>query len=799
MAVRVELKEKKIWAPVQDLLPEASGPGWPGEGRIRLSVGAELHRLVQARLSQEDPHYVPEVPVELCLELAGWTLTISGRCDGVFRAPDQVPVVEEIKTLHFRSELFRPGAEEQRKRFQWQARLYAFCLFPQGNAKARVRLVDLAGEEEQLVEVQWSPGQVEAYLRGKVAFFVRQAEERAALEAQLREAAQRLSFPFPTVRPVQREAMEAVARAVATGRHLLLAAPTGVGKTAAALFPALRHALATGKRLVFATAKTLQQRLAIETLSAMNDGSFHTLQIRAKAKMCANREVVCHEEFCDFLQELGPRLATSELLGRLLLERHLDPGRVFAAAKEEEVCPFVVQLELLSAALAVVCDYNYVFDPAIALFGRPEEGSLQDTIVIVDEAHNLVDRAREYFSPQLSRSLLAQAAGLVAGFTNRVCQQLQEVLGELDLAVAQAVREAVGRNSGAAEAAAPVEALRHARLALDALMVPYFAFKRQQELWLASDPVVEVLLTLARFLELVERQQPELVVLAERGDEVGATRDESLRMVCLNPAPFLAPVLEACASCVAMSATLQPFEFFRDLLGFPPDRTDTLSLPSPFPRDNRLIAVVDTVDTSYRRRAQAYGPIADLIPELLPPGKNALVLFPSYRFLQEVANRMAVETHEVLLQRIEDSDAVRQEMLSLMQHNHKPVVLLAVLGGSFAEGVDYPGEMLSQVIVVSPALPQVSPERELLKRYFDEHAGQGFAYAYLIPGITRVVQAAGRLIRSAEDRGVIVLICRRFLQQPYVSLLPEDWTGGDPRTLKVADLPEAIRRFFAMA
>jgi len=798
VAVRVAFEEKKIWASVQDLLPEVSGFGWPGEGRVRLSVGAELHRLVQARLAQEDPHYVPEVPVEFEVELSGWALAISGRCDGVFRPQDSPPVVEEIKTLHFGSDLFRPGAEELRKRFEWQARLYAFCLFPQGNAKARLRLVDLAGEEEQLVEVRWSPGQVVAYLRSKLAVFLRQAEERQALAARLREAAQRLAFPFPAVRPVQREAMDAVEKAVTSGRHLLLAAPTGVGKTAAALFPALRQALATGKRLVFATAKTLQQKLAIETLSAMNDGSFRTLQIRAKAKMCANREVVCHEEFCDFLRDLGPRLGASDLLGRMLLDHHLDPGRVFAAAKEEEVCPFVVQLELLPAAVAVVCDYNYVFDPGIALFGTPEEGTLQETIVIVDEAHNLVDRAREYFSPRLSRSLFAKALQLLSGFGQRVCRQLSQVLGDLDEAVAQALREALGGKSGAAEAEAPLPALREARLALDALMVPYFAFKRQQELWLAADPVVEVLLSVARFLELAETRRPELVVLGERADGEGASAgEETLRMVCLDPAPFLAPVLDACASCVAMSATLQPFEFFRDLLGFDPERTDTLALPSPFPRENRLIAVVDTVDTSYRRRSQAYGPIADLIPELLPPGKNALVLFPSYRFLQEVASRLAVETHEVLVQRSEDSDAVRQQMLSIMQRNLRPVLLLAVLGGTFAEGVDYPGEMLSQVIVVSPALPQVSPERELLKRYFDERGGQGFAYAYLVPGMTRVVQAAGRLIRSAEDRGVIVLVCRRFLQQPYVSLLPEDWTQGDPRTLKLPHLPEAIRRFFA--
>lgn len=798
MAVQVDLAKRKVWASVHDLLPEASSSGWPGEGRIRLAVGSELHRLVQARLAGEHPHYRPEVPVDAELDLDGWTLAVSGRCDGVFSPPQGRPVVEEIKTLHFRTDLYRPDAELARQRFQWQVRLYAYCLYPQGHAQARLRLVDLGGEEERVEEVRWSPAQVEAYLRGRVAAFVGQAEKRAVLLARWQETAQRLVFPFPEVRPVQREAMEAVEEAVAAGRHLLLSAPTGVGKTVAALFPALRQALTGGKRLVFCTAKTLQQKLAVETLLAMNDGSFRTVQIRAKAKMCANREVICHEEFCEYIQDLPAKLATTRLVERLLQFSHLDPTTVFAAARSEGICPFVAQLETLPETLAVVCDYNYVFDPGIALFGRPDAGGLGDLILVVDEAHNLVDRAREYFSPRLSRALVAQALAVTSPFTVKVCRDLTAILQELDRTLSEVVARGTQGRSEAAVVEPPVDALREARLGLDALMVPYFAFKRQQELWMSSDPVVEILLALARFLDLVETGRPELVALAERRPDT-APPEESLRLFCLDPSPFLKPILDACHACVAMSATLQPFDFYRDLLGFDPDRTDTLALPSPFPKENRLVAVVDSVDTSYRHRARAYGPLAELIPQLLVPGKNALVLFPSYRFLQEVASRLSIKTHQVLVQQSSDSDLMREEMLRLLRANHQAVLLLGVLGGAFAEGVDYPGDMLSQVIVVSPGLPQVSAERELLKRYFDERSGKGFAYAYLIPGMTRVVQAAGRLIRSAQDRGVIVLVCRRFLQQPYASLLPEEWTGGDPGSLQLPELPQAVRRFFSEA
>lgn len=766
---------------------------------MRLTVGAELHRLVQARLAASGS-YLAEVPVEQTVTLGTWELAIQGRCDGIHRPADGPPVVEEIKTLHFRTELFRLQDDNFYERYAWQVRIYAFCLYPHGEAKARVRLVDLSGEDEKLQEVAWSPAQVEAYLRAKLAALLQQARERQNLLAVWRRAAEDLPFPFAQVRPVQREAMKAVEAAVSAGRHLLLAAPTGVGKTAAALYPALRQALASGQRLVFATAKTLQQKLAVDTLSAMNRGSFRSIQLRAKAKMCAHHEVVCHEAFCPFLEGFGLRLAQCGLTERLALCWHLDPAETFAAAREEHLCPFAVQLELLPRALAVVCDYNYVFDPAIALFGRPEDGQLAETILVVDEAHNLVDRAREYFSPRLSRRLVASALALLQPYSARVCVKLREVLAELEETIVATTDEAVGGAEGVAPAEPPLELLRQARLGLDALMLPYFAFKRQQELWLASDPVVAVLLTLARFLELAENLRPELVALAEKPSESAASgeRDPCLRLLCLDPAPFVGPILASCSACVAMSATLEPFDFYVQLLGFDPDRTDTLSLPSPFPQENRLILAVDSVDTSYRRRPQAYGPIAELLPELLAPGKNVLVLFPSYRFLQEVAARLTVASHQLLVQNYQDSDSSREEMLAALRQNRQPVALLGVLGGAFAEGVDYPGETLSQVIVVSPALPQVSPERELLKRYFDEKLGQGFAYAYLVPGMTRVVQAAGRLIRSDQDRGVIVLVCRRFLHEPYFSLLPEDWRA------QVAQTPsrspsEEIARFFAQS
>jgi DNA excision repair protein ERCC-2 len=797
VAIRIDLEERRITCSVHDLLPDPlrGGLGAPGEGLARLSVGAELHRIVQGERASTDRHYAVEVAVDTTFSIDDWELRVLGRADAITVGADGRPVVEEIKTLHFRTELHHLFGHERLERYRWQVKLYAWCLYPSGDASARLLLVDLGGEEHRVEEVPWSPAEVRAYLRGRLHAMVAAERAREVTRAAWRVAAEELPFPFDVPRPVQDQAMAAAAEALESGRHLLLAAPTGVGKTAAALYPAVKLALATGRRVVFLTAKTLQQQLAVQTLQAMQRGGWRSIQIRAKAKMCANREVICHEDFCLHARDYGTKLVERAVLPAIMARSpHLDPDHIYEFAHAAEVCPFEVSLELLREASAVVCDYNYVFDPAIALFGLAEEGSLENTYLVVDEAHSLVDRAREYYSPRLTRSTVEEARRLVEGRRQKVCRELDELLLGLDGLIAARVSEALDSRQGSREVALEVEPLAEIRVALDALVAPYFTFKRNADLWLARDPVLDVVLALARVTDLLEDGGRDLVPLAERIP--GEVPGEALRIFCLDASRFTGALLARCAGCVAMSATLEPFEFYRDVLGFDPDRTDTLSLPSPFPRENRLIIAVDEVDTTYRARARWYGRIAELVAELAPEGRNALVLFPSYAFLQEVAGRLSAPGHRIEVQRGDHSDRLRHEMLARLRTNHEPVLLLAVLGGVFAEGVDYPGDMLSEVIVVSPALPQVGPERELLKRYFDERYERGFEYAYLIPGMTRVIQAAGRLIRSADDRGAIVLVCRRFLVDPYVSLLPSDWTEGDPSSLQRADPTAEVRDFF---
>ena len=796
MAITVDLAGKRIEAAVGDLLAEQDqrAIGLAGTGLTRLWIGQELHARIQGELAAEDADYRAEVPVAAELEVDGWTLHLSGRADGVQYAGDRPLRVDEIKTLHFAVELHNLYADERLERFRRQVRLYAFMLSPPDQPiGARLLLVDIVTGDVESEDVEWDPATTSGWLRQVIHRLVAAERRRLDRLEELRRAADLLAFPHPQPRPVQQTIGEAVASSLGEGRHLLLRAPTGCGKTAAVLYPAVRVALSRGQRLIFLTAKTLGQRIAVDTVRAMQQGLFRSLQLRAKAKMCANAEMICHEEYCPYARDYGLKLLRTQLLRNLINDdAHQDPDRVFAAAVQHEVCPFEVTLDLLSEIDVLVCDYNYVFDPDIGLAAILNQGALRDAVLVIDEAHNLVDRSREYHSPELGSPLLERARAFLRSRDNAVFRELGVLIEELAGLVAEVVDSALGPDRfGDATVELPAARIGDLRLAFDGALLSYFVYKREQDLWMADDPIVEVFLTLMRLQRTLAEGGNEFVHLASRA----ADGTSSVKVCCLDASRFVGRVLEESAGAVAMSATLEPFEFYRELLGFSPHRTDELYVPSPFPASNRLVLCIPDVDTTFRGRGAHYDRIADWIARLAHPEHNVLTLFPSYRFLEAVRERLPPVGHRLLVQEPSSSDAAQAAFLEALAGSRRHLVL-AVLGGVFAEGVDYPGEMLSQVIVVSPGLPQLSTERELLKAYYQEFYGHGFGYAYLVPGLTRVVQAAGRIFRSAEDRGVIVLMCRRFQDPRYSRLLPAEWTDDDPSSLLREDPAAEVRRFF---
>jgi len=759
-----------------------------GEGWHRLGLGAELHARVLNERRLARPAYRSEVYLQDRWPVEDWTALITGRLDGCVQNEEGSWLVEEFKSAYL------PGSGSVMESHQRQLRIYCLMWRRMGNAPVAGSLiyVDLATGEEFAVPVPCHEETLERELQSRLREMLAIWRAEVKIREQKAAAAANIPFPHARPRPGQQQMIDAVGQSLRSGGHLMAEAPTGSGKTAASLYPALLHGLTAGRQVVFLTSKTLQQRMAVSVFREMNSsGAFRTAQIRAKEKMCANDRVLCHEDFCPYARDYPAKMEKSGLIDRLRENHsHFDPDAVFAAAKEEKVCPFEVQLELARRADAITADYNYVFDPGAALSHLDRDG-LASAILLIDEAHNLPDRARKIFSPELLQEGFRDVAGRLLLEPGELFEALTRIVEDA-AALLQTCAGALEDSAPIGQAPPPADELRELWKRWEPQFIRYLSWKRETKLALAEDPVVDLHFAWQRFMAILNLFGPGFACVVEK-----RPAGVRLALVCLDPARAIAPVFKAAASAILFSGTLSPVEVTRRLLGLEKERTTSMTLPPPFPRENRKVMILPQVRTTFAARAQNYGLIATLIAQMSDAQEgNGLVLFPSYKFLEQVQAKMPPIRASLIVQR-PNLDARERENIfkSLAAAPRGGVLLLAVLGGMYAEGVDYPGELLSAVYIVSPALPQVSFERELLRRYFDETEEAGFEYAYLQPGMTRVIQAAGRLIRSETDRGVIALLCQRFLQEPYASHLPRDWYDQSPLELITRDPAGEVRKF----
>jgi DNA excision repair protein ERCC-2 len=416
---------------------------------------------------------------------------------------------------------------------------------------------------------------------------------------------------------------------------------------------------------------------------------------------------------------------------------------------------------------------------------------------VVDEAHNLLERGRDYYSPSLEREALVDLFPVLAAGNATAHRRLESLFTELEALLDGVALVTGGDRDEALETLvdefdpAPYAALRER---LDSALVLYLLENQSRGGTPPDDPVLGFASDFGRFVNAAVLEGDEFVRIFRRRRD----GSEELKILCLDPGRQLGRRIRSFAGTVAMSATLQPLDYYRRVLGFRKTKTDTAAFPSPFPADNRLALVVPSVSTLYRDRPANYDPIARIIEKSIGLHRaNHLVFFPSFAFLRQVARRLrAPAGYTVIGQEPEMGPERRAEVLAALAGNGGPHLLLAVQGGIFAEGVDYPGEMAAGVIVVGPGLPQVCFERELIKRHFHETDDAGFEFAYLYPGMNRAVQAAGRLIRTDTDRGVILMLGRRFASARYADLFPTHWYDLTPREMVHRHWPELVARFW---
>jgi len=763
--------------------------GFAGRLRELFAAGAEAHVAYQREALATVAGFEAEVAVRGVREHMGWRITLGGRCDGL-RPADECAgwVVEELKhvSLGVPSRALREAASVQ-------AALYAWMLEDARGAACRAELIWLAGgvvtaREPALLSRGDALGWLDAAIARAIAESIATHDELA----RRRAAAPLVSFPFAQLRRGQAEMGDAVLRSLAAREHLLLEAPTGLGKTAAVLTSALRFALANDLRLFVLTSRTLQQRLALETLREIAPpGVRVAAHLRNKAAMCASGDLQCHEQLCSFARTHRTAVEEHALLARALESGIAAPDDVFALGQAHGACPFELMSAVARAACATVADANYAFDPVVALPELRDPEQLARSVLVIDEAHSLPARARDARTARLSSSTLREAIAQIALGSSPVHARMRESAEQLASALEAQVRDAVGD-------------------ARDACVLGGFSAHESSELRARLDATFgEALADLAgapalgphaAFLELAGTALAFLAAPTagtHRALAGRASGDAFLERACVDPAPDLARILGGAHSVIAMSATLSPTEWHASLLGLDPRRLAVARVAGES-RAERLRVVIDAkLQTTFEARERELPRLAKRLCALADatPG-NVLVVAPSFAWLGQLTRALESVGRSVACEQ-PGADAHARDRWAASLRGEGGVLALAIAGGALTEGFDTSGLGIRAVAVLGPCLPAVDPHRELEREHYDETHADGFALAYALPGMTRVIQSAGRLLRQDEDRGVIALYGARFLREPYRSLLPDAWLRGADAEELAGDPARVAREFFS--
>ena len=734
--------------------------------------GSAIHAEIQVRRMTEMPGYTPERWITHTFELEKHRITVSGRMDGfLFGAP---AFIEEIKTAYNVEELLATLEAQPHHPYKLQLRTYGYLQWLASTRlepRLNLHIVNARTRAARDLPVELDLADYEAWLQLRLRELVDEHTSFTKLWRRRKKQAEAFTFPFPAPRPGQRELIATIEQGLNGGGRLLLQAPTGLGKTAGVLFPTLRDSMQRGQKSIYLTAKNSQHEVAEDAVKRLQDTGvkLRSLTIHAKAKMCLKDEPHCSPEYCEFARDHYTKVSCNGLASVLRKKKRLRGSTFRRLGREFEVCPFELQFEALDHADVVVCDYNYVFSPRNSVGRLTHNGWTQSKSrpnLIVDEVHNLPARAADYFSATLSAETLRE-----------LCVEAPEDVRTIAVAVLDELRKVCESLAAGNPSANP---------RLIELGPTQFApiLSRAQELMAAylesdnelqpQDPVLRLSNQVSEFAQALEAANEDFFLTMTPSPSGGV-----LKITCCSAAPWLRQVYDQFANVVGFSATCKPFDYYARLLGLDGDKLRTSEFESPFPRQRRKVLLIPQISTKMRDRPANYGKIKSAIERIVAvkPG-NYFVFFPSFDFMNRVFKEVQLPGFRLIAQAREMRREAVAEHLELLKEGI-PTVIFAVQGGVFAEGVDYPGDMLIGALIVGPALPTFDFERELLRGYFEKKYGHGFDYAYTYPAMARVVQSAGRVIRSPEDRGLLVLMDRRFTEKAYQNSMPQDWLADE--------------------
>ena len=742
-----------------------------------MQAGSRIHRKIQKRMGSG---YQAEVKLACEVREEEFTFRVEGRADGILTEAGGV-VIDEIKGVYRNLEHIR----EPEPVHMAQAMCYAYFYSRDKNLSSigvQVTYCSIETEEIRRFREEKSYEELEEWFAGLIHEYVKWARYLYSHGLKRTQSIRELQFPY-AYREGQKELAVAVYRSIARKRNLYIQAPTGIGKTLAVVFPALKAmGEGLGDKLFYLTAKTITRTVAEETFHLLRENGlyFTAVTVTAKEKLCVLEKPDCNPLACP--RAAGHFVRVNDAVYDLIhQEQEITREVILAYAEKYRVCPFEFCLDVTNWCDGIICDYNYVFDPNVRLKRYFAERTAGEYLFLIDEAHNLVSRAREMYSAVLVKEDVLAARRLAKGKS----QRLSRALDRCNRLLLEMKRECGGWEY--LESAAPLMQTVSGVLGELEEVLEETAFEGREEL-------LEFYFKVRDFAMIYELTDDRYRVYSEIREDGSF----AVRLFCVDPSGNLASCLEQGNAAVFFSATLLPVNYYKELLS---GNTEEYAVyaASPFDRKNRLLMIASDVSSKYTRRTRGeFEKVAEYIRRIAA-GKagNYMVFFPSYQYMDRVAEIFEEEEPEFdwVRQKSRMGEREREEFLEQFETERiRPFVALCVMGGVFSEGIDLKAERLIGAVIVGTGLPQVNTEQEILKQYFDEKGKKGFDFAYQYPGMNKVLQAAGRVIRTAADRGVIALLDERFLYGSSRSLFPREW--DDYQVVKLATVEETVRRFW---
>lgn len=751
-----------------------------GNQKEAMQEGSRIHRKIQRRMGAS---YHPEVPLKIEIPEEKYHLLIEGRADGIIIEETGV-TIDEIKGVYMDIHALETPLEIHLA----QAKCYAYIFALQEELKeicVQITYCNLDTEEIRRFQEIYSFAELQKWFEMVIGLYEKWADFQYEARMERNASIAGLEFPYP-YREGQKELAAGVYRTIMREKNLFIQAPTGTGKTITTVFPAVK-AVGEGlaDKIFYLTAKTITRTVAKEAFDLLRHHGYmgRVITITAKEKLCLCEEMECNPAHCPYAEGHYDRVndAVFDLINK---ERDITREVLVRQAEEFQVCPFEMCLDTTLWVDDIICDYNYVFDPNVYLKRFFAEGVKGDYLFLIDEAHNLVERGREMYSAVLYKEDFLKIKKIIKEYSRKCAKSLEKCNRHLLELKRECENYEILENIGVL-----IFALMKLGASLEEFFLKDIAFPEKEE-------VQNFYLELRHFLNMYERVDENYVIYTEHE----ADSRFKLKLYCVDTAVNLQQCLDKGKSTIFFSATLLPIQYYKKLLSTKEDNYAVYA-QTVFSEKQRLLVIGTDVSSKYtRRNEKEFAKIARYIYETAQGKKgNYIAFFPSYKMLEQVLEKFYILNLgkiDCVVQKNGMSEQEREEFLEAFHVERKNTLVgFCVMGGIFSEGIDLKNEALIGAVIVGTGLPQISNEREILKNYYDKRYGMGFDYAFRSPGMNKVLQSAGRVIRTLEDRGVIVLLDERFLQREYLRMFPREWE--DYQTVTVDSIQEKVRKFWS--